>query len=435
MDRILIQGGRPLSGSCAVVGAKNAALPAMAAALLCKEPVLLDNVPRVRDIRTMARLLAHLGAEAEAIGPRAWRLLARDIARPEAPYDLVKTMRASVLALGPLVARCGSARVSLPGGCAIGARPIDMHIEGLRRLGAEVTLSHGYVEARCDRLRGTEFRFPGITVTGTENLLMAATLARGTTVLGNCAREPEVSDLAVLLRSMGARIEGDGTDTIHVEGVERLRGTSHAVVPDRIVAGTLLMAAAITRGSVRVERCNPAHVLTLIETLEQCGCRIERGGDAVTLSASDGLRSRDMRTAPYPGFPTDLQAQYVALMTQAEGSAVVSETIFENRFMHVAELQRMGADIRVSGRDAMVRGITPLSGTTLMATDLRASASLILAGLAASGETWVDRVYHIDRGYEAIEAMLSGLGARIERLPGPPYPMAEPPAAGSQPSR
>jgi UDP-N-acetylglucosamine 1-carboxyvinyltransferase len=372
----------------------------------------------------MARLLSHLGARADPSGPRAWRLQAADLPRPEAPYDLVKTMRASVLALGPLVARCGRARVSLPGGCAIGARPIDMHLEGLRRLGAEVILEHGDVEARCERLRGAEFRFPGVTVTGTENLMMAATLARGTTVLHNCAQEPEVTDLADLLRAMGARIEGDGTETVRIDGVERLRGAAHPIIPDRIVAGTLLMAAAITRGSVRVEECRPQHLLAVTDLLEGCGCRIERGGDSLHLSATGGLKARDVRTAPFPGFPTDLQAQYVALMTQAEGSSMVTETIFENRFMHVGELQRMGADIRVTGRHAVVRGPTPLSGAHLMATDLRASACLVLAGLAAAGETWVERVYHIDRGYEAIEAMLAPLGAAIERQPGPPFPTA-----------
>ncbi len=422
MDRIRIQGGRPLGGTHAVAGAKNAALPAMAAALLTEEPLSLDNVPGVRDIRTMARLLAHLGAEAAPAGPRSWRIQARDLPRPEAPYDLVKTMRASILALGPLAARCGRARVSLPGGCAIGARPIDMHIEGLRRLGAEVALEHGYVEVRCERLRGAEVRFPGVTVTGTENLMMAAALARGTTTLRNCAREPEVSDLADLLRAMGARIEGDGSDPIRIEGVERLRGAAHAVVPDRIVAGTLLMAGAITHGAVRLEGCRPEHLLAATDLLEACGCRIERSESAVSLESPGALVARDVRTAPYPGFPTDLQAQYVALMTQAEGSAVITETIFENRFMHVAELQRMGADIRVTGRHAVVRGPTPLGGATLMATDLRASACLILAGLAASGESWVDRVYHIDRGYERIEDALSALGAVIERVPGPPHP-------------
>jgi UDP-N-acetylglucosamine 1-carboxyvinyltransferase len=428
MDRIRILGGRRLEGSLAVAGAKNAALPAMAASLLTDEPLSLDNLPRVRDIPTMARLLEHLGVEAKQEGGRAWRLLARRLERHDAPYEHVKTMRASVLVLGPLVARHGCARVSLPGGCAIGARPIDMHIEGLRRLGAAVVLQHGYVDARCQRLRGAEFRFPGVTVTGTENLMMAATLARGVTVLRNCAQEPEVADLAALLRSMGARIDGDGTDTIRIEGVESLGAATHRVIPDRIVAGTLLMAAAITRGAVRVEGCVPSHLEALTSLLDGCGCRIERAERSLALSAGDGLTARDASTAPYPGFPTDLQAQYLALMTQAEGGSTVTETIFENRFMHVAELVRMGADIRVSGRSAAVRGRTPLSGATLMATDLRASACLILAGLAASGETWVDRVYHIDRGYEEIEKMLAPLGAAIERRPGPPFPTAEMPA-------
>jgi UDP-N-acetylglucosamine 1-carboxyvinyltransferase len=426
MDRIRIFGGRRLAGAATVAGAKNAALPAMAASLLTSEPLDLRNVPAVRDIHTMARLLSHLGARAERSGPRAWRLQAADLPRPEAPYDLVKTMRASVLALGPLVARCGRARVSLPGGCAIGARPIDMHLEGLRALGARIALEHGDVEARCERLRGAEFRFPGVTVTGTENLMMAATLARGATILHNCAQEPEVVDLADLLRAMGARIEGDGTETVRIEGVERLRGAAHSIIPDRIVAGTLLMAGAITRGAVRVEGCRPQHLLAVTDLLERCGCRIEKADESVYLAADGGLTARDVRTAPFPGFPTDLQAQYVALMTQANGSAVVTETIFENRFMHVGELQRMGADIRVTGRHAVVRGPTRLSGAHLMATDLRASACLILAGLAASGETWVDRVYHIDRGYEAIETTLAPLGAEIERLPGPPFPTSSP---------
>ncbi len=423
MDRLRIIGGRRLHGAVRVVGAKNAALPAMAAALLTEEPVILENVPEVRDIHTMARLLVRLQAEAAPNGPRSWRLQARDIPEPVAPYELVKTMRASVLCLGPLVARCGRARVSLPGGCAIGARPVDMHIEGLNRLGAEIRLEHGYIEALSKRLRGSEYQFPGVTVTGTENLMMAATLARGTTVLRNCAQEPEVADLADLLRAMGARLEGAGSDTIRIEGVERLGGASHRIVPDRIVTGTLLMAGAITGGDVRVEACRPEHLASIIDLLEGCGCRIERGAESLRLVTEAPLGTHDVSTSPYPGFPTDLQAQYMALMTQARGSAIITEIIFENRFMHVAELQRMGADIRVRGRSAVVRGPTPLSGSWLMATDLRASASLVLAGLAASGETWVDRVYHIDRGYESIEETLVALGASIERCPGPPYPV------------
>jgi UDP-N-acetylglucosamine 1-carboxyvinyltransferase len=424
MDRLRIKGGRRLKGSIRVAGAKNAALPAMAATLLTDQPVTLHNVPEVRDIATMGRLLSHLRVHAEHRGLRSWHLVAREVAEPEAPYDLVKTMRASVLCLGPLLARFGRARVSLPGGCAIGARPIDMHIAGLRRLGAEIRLEHGYVEAHCARLHGAEFQFPGVTVTGTENLMMAATLARGETVLRNCAVEPEVSDLAEFLRRMGARIEGDGSDVIRVKGVERLGGAEHSIAPDRIVAGTLLMVGAITGGNVRVEGCRPAHLVSTTDLLERCGCRIERGKDSLLLEASETLEARDVSTAPHPGFPTDLQAQYMALMTQARGSAIITETIFENRFMHVAELERMGADIRVTGRHAVVRGPTPLEGTKLMATDLRASASLVLAGLAASGETWVDRVYHIDRGYESIEGTLEALGAAVERLPGPPYPTA-----------
>ncbi|MEE8538118.1 MAG: UDP-N-acetylglucosamine 1-carboxyvinyltransferase [Acidobacteriota bacterium] len=424
MDRLRIKGQRRLEGRLRVGGAKNAALPAMAACLLTDQPVALENVPEVRDIGTMGRLLSHLQVKVEHPGTRSWRLEALDVPEPEAPYDLVKRMRASVLCLGPLVARFGRARVSLPGGCAIGARPIDMHIAGLRRLGVEIRLEHGYVEARCAHLRGAQFQFPGVSVTGTENLMMAATLARGETVLRNCAAEPEVSDLADLLRRMGAHIEGDGSDVIHIQGVEQLGGAEHSILPDRIVAGTFLMAGAITGGRVGVEGCRPADLNSTTDLLERCGCRIERAENSLLLEAQEPLQAHDVRTAPHPGFPTDLQAQYMALMTQARGSAIITETIFENRFMHVAELQRMGADIRVTGRHAVVRGPTPLEGTKLMATDLRASASLVLAGLAASGETWVDRVYHIDRGYESIEGTLAGLGAAIERLPGPPYPSA-----------
>jgi UDP-N-acetylglucosamine 1-carboxyvinyltransferase len=418
MDKFQIHGGRPLEGTVRIGGAKNAALPIMAAALLTSEKVELDNIPRVRDIVTMAKLLAHMKAHvvAQDVPPSAMTIQTEQISHAEAPYELVKTMRASVLTLGPLVARFGYARVSLPGGCAIGARPIDLHIQALEKMGAKITTEHGYVEARAERLRGAEIHFDKITVTGTENILMAATLADGETVLHNCAREPEVTDLADLLAKMGAKIEGAGTPTIRVRGVEKLHGASHAVIPDRIEAGTFLIAGAITRGNVLLTECEPRHLQAITGKLAECGVEITaEGKNSLRVRAPRKLRAADVTTEEYPGFATDMQAQYMALATQADGDSVITETIFENRFMHASEIIRMGANIDIDGRRAIVHGPTKLSGATIIASDLRASASLVLAGLVADNTTIVDRVYHIDRGYERIENKLQALGARIER--------------------
>ncbi|MFB3923341.1 MAG: UDP-N-acetylglucosamine 1-carboxyvinyltransferase [Terriglobia bacterium] len=420
MDKFLIEGGRRLEGRVVASGAKNAALPAMAAALLTEDPVILRNVPRVRDIGTLRSLLDELGVDSsvthEEHGNRL-EIQARKLLNPVAPYELVKQMRASVLVLGPLVARFGHARVSLPGGCAIGARPINLHLKGLEALGATVKIEHGYVDARANGLRAATIYFDTITVTGTENLMMAATMAAGETVLENAAREPEVEDLAHLLNSMGAAIEGAGTDTIRIRGVSRLRGVEHAIVPDRIEVGTFLVAAAITGGHLVVERTEPAHLSSVIAKLGEAGVKVRtRAEHELEVESSEKLTAADMTTHEYPGFATDMQAQYMALMTQAEGSTVITEAIFENRFLHALELLRMGADITVNGRRAVVRGKTRLSGAKVQASDLRASASLVLAGLAAEGETLVDRVYHIDRGYERIEEKLNNLGARIKRI-------------------
>ena len=417
MDKFVIAGGTALTGSIPVNGSKNSALPALAAALLTEEPVTLHRVPRVRDIRTMERLLVDIGSNIGGEGETV-RLETRRIASPEAPYELVKTMRASSLVLGPLVARCGRARVSLPGGCAIGARPIDLHIFGLEQLGATIHQAHGYIEAEArGGLRGAQVLFDRITVTGTEDLLMAAVLAKGETVLRNAAREPEVADLAALLVKMGARIEGAGTSVIRIQGVERLFGAEHTIIPDRIEAGTFLVAGAITGGDLTVTGCIPEHVSALVSKLQQVGASVTQPDDT-TLRVSRGgpLRSVDMTTEEYPGFATDLQAQYMALMTQAEGIAIVVETIFENRFMHAQELARMGANIRIDGKQAMVAGPRKLTGAGVIASDLRASASLVLGALVAQGETVIDRVYHIDRGYEKIEAKLAAVGARIRRV-------------------
>lgn len=416
MDRLQIEGGRSLSGSVQVSGAKNAALPALAACLLTGGEVRLDNVPDVWDVGTLVRLMDGLGARAERLGRHRWAVSTPEITAPEAPYDLVRKMRASVLVLGPLVARAGRARVSLPGGCAIGSRPIDRHLDGLARLGAEIKLEHGYVEARADRLVGARVAFSDVTVTGTENLMMAATLARGTTVLENAAREPEVVDLAELLCRMGARIEGAGTPTITVEGVETLGGCEHRVIPDRIEAGTFLIAAAITGGKVTLEDCEPGHLAAVLERLERVGLRIETGPHWIRIGNGRPLRAVDLRTEPFPGFPTDLQAQFMVLMTQAGGRSTIDETIFESRFMHVPELRRMGAAVELAGHEAHVEGPTPLTGAEVTASDLRASACLVLAALAARGETIVHRVYHLDRGYESIERKLAALGAKVERL-------------------
>ena len=419
MDKLVIRGGSPLLGTIRVSGAKNAALPAMAASLLTDGDVILENIPQVRDIETERRLLAAMGAQVELGYGRAQHrttINCGNLANAEASYELVKTMRASTLVLGPLVARMGHARVSLPGGCAIGARPIDLHLKGLEKLGATITQEHGYIEARADRLQGARIVFEKITVTGTEDLLMAATLAEGETVLENCAREPEVSDLAALLVKMGARIEGAGTDTIRVQGVAKLHGARHRIIPDRIEAGTFLIAAALTGGDVMVSGCDPSHLRALLEKLEECGVTLQVNGDSVRVTSDAPLKAADITTEEFPGFPTDMQAQFMTLATQAEGASVITENIFENRFMHAQELVRMGANIKIDGRRAVVRGKTPLSGAAVLASDLRASASLVLAALVADGETIIDRVYHIDRGYERIEEKLKGVGAQIRRI-------------------
>ena len=417
MDKFVIEGGAPLEGEIPTSGSKNSALPALAAALLTDEPVTLCRVPRVRDIRTMQRLLVDIGSTVE-VQEENLLLHTPQIVCPEAPYELVKTMRASSLVLGPLLARSGRARVSLPGGCAIGARPINLHLSGLELLGARISQSHGYVEAEAPHgLHGAHFTFDRITVTGTEDLVMAAVLARGETVLRNAAREPEVVDLADLLIKMGARIEGAGTSEIRIQGVGRLHGARHAIIPDRIEAGTFVIAGVITNGDIAVTGCVPGHLEALVAKLREAGAVIHQP-DATTLRVrpSGRLRSVDMTTQEHPGFATDLQAQYMALMTQAEGIAIVQERIFENRFMHAQELVRMGANIRIDGGQAIVAGPRDLTGAGVIASDLRASASLVLAALVARGETVIDRVYHIDRGYEKIEAKLSGAGARIRRM-------------------
>ena len=417
MDKFRIQGGQPLEGEIAISGAKNSALPALAACLLTDEPVLLRRVPQVRDIRTMEQLLEYSGASIERANG-CITIHASKLDRPEAPYELVKTMRASSLVLGPLVARCGRARVSMPGGCAIGARPINLHVAALERLGAVIHQEHGYVEAEAPQgLKGTEVHFDRITVTGTEDVLMAAVLARGDTQIRNAAREPEVQDLAALLNKMGARIEGAGSSTIRVQGVSRLHGAEHAIIADRIEAGTFLIAGAMTHGDLVISGCVPEHVDGLSAKMRQAGGEVDevRPG-ALRVRAGHRLCAVDVTTEEYPGFATDLQAQYMALMTRAAGISFITETIFENRFMHTQELARMGANIRVEGRQAVVAGVPDLTGAQVLASDLRASASLVLAGLVARGETLVDRVYHIDRGYEKIEEKLAGVGARIERI-------------------
>ena len=419
MDKLVIRGGNPLLGTIRVSGAKNAALPAMAAAILTEEPVILENIPQVRDIETTRKLLAAMGADVELGYGRAQHrttICCRNLTSPEASYELVKTMRASTLVLGPLVARCGSARVSLPGGCAIGARPIDLHIKGLECLGAKITQAHGNVEASADRLRGGEIIFDKITVTGTEDLLMAATLADGETIMKNCAREPEVADLADLLNKMGARIEGAGTTTIRVQGVAKLHGARHRIIPDRIEAATFIIAGALTGGDLNVSGCDPRHLGAVLQKLAQAGVKTAHNSESVRVMGDGDLKAVDMGTEEYPGFPTDVQAQYMVLATQAEGTTVVTENIFENRFMHAQELVRMGANIKIEGRRAVVRGKTPLSAAAVLASDLRASASLVLAALVADGETIIDRVYHIDRGYENIEEKLKGVGAQIKRI-------------------
>ncbi len=420
MDKFVIRGGNPLLGTVRISGAKNAALPAMAASLLTEEPVILENIPQVRDIETERKLLVTMGAEVELGYGRAQHrttLCTRNLSRnPEAGYELVKTMRASTLVLGPLVARVGFARVSMPGGCAIGARPIDLHIKGLEKLGATISTEHGYVEARARRLKGANIVFDRITVTGTEDLMMAATLAEGETLMENCAREPEVADLAALLVKMGARIEGAGTSTIRIQGVDRLCGARHRIIPDRIEAGTFIIAGALTGGDLMVTGCEPRHVGALLQKLAEVGIKLKVGPDSVRVLGDGVLQAADVSTEEYPGFPTDMQAQYMALATQAEGSSIITENIFENRFMHALELVRMGANIKIEGRRAVVRGKTPLSSAAVLASDLRASASLVLAALVADGETIIDRVYHIDRGYERIEEKLRAVGAQMKRI-------------------
>ena len=423
MDKLLVRGGRALRGEVVISGAKNAALPEMCAALLTNEPVHLINVPRLHDVRTMRRLLDNMGVATETHGERGGiSFVAPDTLSPEAPYELVKTMRASVLALGPLLARFGEATVSLPGGCAIGSRPVDQHIKGLQGMGAHITVEHGYMIAKLPpgqrRLHGARISTDMITVTGTENLLMAATLAEGETVLQNAAQEPEVADLAEMLIKMGAKIEGHGTSRITIQGVERLSGCTHQVVADRIEAGTFLCAVAATGGEAFLRHARADHLDAVIDKLLEAGAQVtaEAGGLRIQSPGGDKLRAQSFRTTEYPGFPTDMQAQFMALNVLAQGTSTVTETIFENRFMHVNELSRLGAHIAIDGREATVTGGAQLSGATVMATDLRASASLVIAGLVASGETLVDRIYHLDRGYDRMEDKLRGLGADIERL-------------------
>jgi UDP-N-acetylglucosamine 1-carboxyvinyltransferase len=416
MDKLLITGGRALAGEVRVSGAKNAALPIMCAALLTEQALVLDNVPRLMDVRTMAKILSLMGVDA---GPQAngrLELRARGIKDPVAGYELVKTMRASVLVLGPLLARCGRAKVSLPGGCAIGARPVDQHVKGLQAMGATIAVEQGYMHATATRLRGTRIAMDMVTVTGTENLMMAACLAEGTTVLENAAREPEVVDLARCLKAMGARIEGAGTDTIRVEGVRSLSGADHRVIPDRIETGTYLSAVAAAGGRVTLRGTAADTLGATVEKLREAGARISVAGDAIDIEMGSRPASVSLSTAPYPGFPTDMQAQFMALDCIAHGTASITETIFENRFMHALELQRLGADIQIHGNTALVKGVDRLQGAKVMATDLRASASLVVAGLVAQGDTLIDRIYHLDRGYEALEQKLSGLGAQIARV-------------------
>jgi len=415
MDKLKIRGGARLAGEVAVAGAKNAALPILAAALLTADELVLDNVPQLADITTMGRLLSGMGARVVRDGSRVV-VQANAIGAVEAPYDLVKTMRASILALGPLLARFGQARVSLPGGCAIGARPVDQHIKGLRALGAKIEIEHGYIVAEAPRLAGARIVTDMVTVTGTENLMMAACLAAGQTVIENAAREPEVADLARCLNAMGARVAGAGTDRIVIEGVERLHGATHRVLPDRIETGTFLVAAAACGGDVRLTGAAPATLDAVLDKLRETGAQVQAGTDWIRVAASGRPRPASLRTAPYPAFPTDMQAQMMALDCIADGVGRITETIFENRFMHVLELQRLGAQIDIEGNTAIVRGVPQLSGATVMATDLRASASLVIAGLVAEGETVIDRIYHLDRGYDRMENRLAALGARIERI-------------------
>jgi UDP-N-acetylglucosamine 1-carboxyvinyltransferase len=416
VDKLRIRGGRPLEGEVRVSGAKNAALPIMCAALLTDQPLRLANVPQLMDVRTMAKLLRQMGAAVEPPAEGRMTLHARTLTDPTAGYDLVKTMRASVLVLGPLLARCGRAKVSLPGGCAIGQRPVDQHVKGLQAMGATISIEHGYMHAEAERLRGARILMDMVTVTGTENLMMAAALAEGTTLLENAAREPEVVDLARCLAAMGALIEGAGSDVIRIEGVRSLSGAEHRVMPDRIETGTYLAATCAAGGRVRLTGAAPDSLDATLDKLREAGAAISTSKAAIDIEAKGRPRAVSVRTAPYPGFATDMQAQFMALACIAEGTAVVTETIFENRFMHALELQRLGADISIQGNAAVVRGVERLQGATVMATDLRASAGLVIAGLVAEGDTVVDRIYHLDRGYERLEQKLSALGAHIERV-------------------
>ncbi|HEY6898526.1 MAG TPA: UDP-N-acetylglucosamine 1-carboxyvinyltransferase [Rhodocyclaceae bacterium] len=415
MDKLLIEGGVRLSGEAAISGAKNAALPLLCAALLTREAVTFTNVPDLNDVGTMLKLLAQMGVKVSRDG-NSVTLDAAGLDNPVAPYEMVKTMRAAILVLGPLVARAGEAKVSLPGGCAIGARPVDQHIKGLQAMGAEIHVEHGYVLAKVPKLKGARLFTDMVTVTGTENLMMAATLAEGETVIENAAREPEVVDLANCLVAMGAHISGAGTDVIRIRGVSQLHGTTHRIMPDRIETGTYLCAAAAAGGDVRLTGTSAAYLDIVIDKLMDAGCEIECGRDSIRLKAPQRLTAVSLRTSPYPAFPTDMQAQFMAINCVAQGTAVIRETIFENRFMHAVELIRLGADIKIDGNTAVVQGVAALDGATVMATDLRASASLVVAGLAAKGETLIDRIYHLDRGYEHLEQKLSALGARVRRV-------------------
>lgn len=416
MDKLLIEGGKVLSGEVAMSGAKNAALPILCASLLTSDPLHLTNVPHLNDISTMLRLLGDMGVGVTMDGVDGMELNGGGLTNAVASYEMVKTMRASILVLGPLVARCGEARVSLPGGCAIGARPVDQHIKGLQAMGAEVKVEQGYVHAKATRLKGARICTDMVTVTGTENLMMAACLADGETIIENAAREPEVVDLANCLVSMGARISGAGTDVIRIQGVDKLHGATHAIMPDRIETGTYLCAAAATGGDIRLLKTSAAYLDTVVDKLMDAGCEITVERDAIRLVAPQRLKAVSLRTAPYPAFPTDMQAQFMAINCIADGVATIRETIFENRFMHVNELMRLGANIQIEGNNAIVRGVERLEGATVMATDLRASASLVIAGLVAQGETVIDRIYHLDRGYERIEEKLAKLGASVRRV-------------------
>ncbi|MCS6764197.1 MAG: UDP-N-acetylglucosamine 1-carboxyvinyltransferase [Candidatus Protistobacter heckmanni] len=418
MDKLKITGGKRLAGEVAVSGAKNAALPILCAALLTADEIGLDNVPSLHDVQTMIKLLGQMGLRAHHDGGDRWRLRGDAVDKPEAPYELVKTMRASILVLGPLLARFGQARVSLPGGCAIGARPVDQHIRGLEAMGAKIEIEHGYIIARAERLKGARIVTDMITVTGTENLMMAAVLAEGETVLENAAREPEVTDLAHLLVAMGAKIQGIGTDRLVIQGVDKLHGATHTVVVDRIETGTFLCAVAAAGGDLRLTGCKPDTLDAVLDKLKEAGLKIETGPDWIRARMDGRPKAVSFRTSEYPAFPTDMQAQFMALNCVAEGTVLVTETIFENRFMHVQELNRLGANITIEGNTAVVQGVPRLSGTTLMATDLRASASLVIAGLCAEGETLVDRIYHLDRGYDRMEAKLAAAGAAISRVSG-----------------